>query len=94
MKDNEQQKQNHIQVAIITTSGSWPEKDYNTVPINQPIKVELERATRELHLADTTGWVAKIDTRQLEPDRSYQDNGLSDKVDINYGPIKGGGGHA
>jgi hypothetical protein len=96
-KDNDnggKAKPHHIDVAVITTSGSWPAEGYESVPENQPIKIQLQQAAKHLKITDTTGWVAKVGEKELNVEQSYADNGLSGKVDINYGMRKGGGGNA
>ncbi len=55
-------KPKHIFVAVVTTSGVWPEKGFDSVPLHQPIKVELLHAVKELKIKDdTTNWVAKVE---------------------------------
>jgi hypothetical protein len=86
-------KPQHIEVAIVTTSGSLPAEGFDTVPINQPIKVLLDRAAKKLGITDTTNWVAKVGSKELRPQSSYEDEGLSGQVEIDYGPREGGGGN-
>lgn len=85
-----------IQVAIVTTSGSYPpdEGEFLQVPINQPIARQLAEAARKLGINDTAKWVAKIGTRMLDPTKSYADENLAGEIEIDYGPAEGGGGHA
>src|SRR5438105_5989225 len=85
---------NHIEVAVVTTSGRWPTSAFDRVAIHQPIKVELENAARHLGIVDTSGWIARIGSRELDPATSYADNGLTGAVQIDYGPREGGGGYA
>lgn len=82
----------HIEVAVITTSGTWPNQGFDSVPINQPIKVQLQKVVKDLKIADTTGWVAKVGNRVLSVEQSYLQNQLSGQVEIDYGPQVGGGG--
>lgn len=82
----------HIEVAVITTSGTWPEEGFDSVPIHQPVKVQLQHAVNKLNITDTTRWVAKVGNRELNVDQNYIENGLSGKVEIDYGPREGGGG--
>lgn len=82
----------HIEVAIVTTSGAWPAEGFEPVPIHQKVRHALERAAHKLHLTDTTGWVALVDGRELNIDASYLENGLCGRVTIDYGPREGGGG--
>lgn len=85
-------QQQHIGVAVITTSGIWPADGYDLVPAHQKVRVQLERAARALRLTDTSNWVAKVGGRELNVDASYLDNGLSSQVGIDFGPREGGGG--
>ena len=66
---------------------------FESVPLDQPIKVELQRAATKLKITDTTGWVAKVGNRELDIEKNYSDNQLCEKVEIDYGPREGGGGN-
>ena len=83
----------HVEVEVITTSGTYPASGTNRTAANQPVRVELEKAVHDLHIVDTNGWVARVDGRQINPDQSYVENGLSGTVKIDYGPKEGGGGY-
>ena len=54
----------------------------------------MKQAAHKLHITDTTGWVALVDDKELKIEESYEDNGLSGQVEIDYGPREGGGGNA
>lgn len=82
----------HIEVAVVTTSGVWPPHGFESVPVRQKVRLALERAAHHLHIADITGWVAFVDGRELNIDATYLDNGLSGRVTIDFGPREGGGG--
>ena len=86
-------KPNHLLVAIITTSGSYPAVNFDEVPNHQPLDVMLKAAVRELGITDTAGWLAKNGLVQLDPAKSYLALGLSGEVSIDYGPPASGGGH-
>ena len=86
-------KPQHIDVAVITTSGTWPETGFESVPIHQPVKVQLQRAVKELKITDTTNWIAKVGNQELNVEQSYEQNNLSGQVEIDYGPQEGGGGN-
>ena len=83
----------HIEVVVITTSGTWPEEGFDDVPVHQPVKVQLQQAAKKLKIADTTGWVAKVGSRELDIEKNYLENQLSGQVEIDYGPREGGGGN-
>lgn len=85
-------KPHHILVAIITTGGTIPGEGFDEVPQNQPIKVRLEHASKELAITNTDGWIATIAGRELNTAQNYVENGLEGNVEINWGPREGGGG--
>jgi len=89
-------KKNEIEVSISTTAGFYPAEGFNSVPVNQPVQHELDKAKQELHIKDVAGWIATVITpggkRQIDPTKSYVDNGLSGKAEIDWGPSEGGGG--
>lgn len=81
-----------IEVAVSTTSGQFPDEGFKCIPLNQPVKVMLEKAARALGLTETENWVARVDDLEINPGQSYQDNGLSGQITIDWGPSEGGGG--
>lgn len=85
-------KPHHIDVAVITTSGTWPEEGFESVPVHQPVRVQLREALRKLKITDATGWIAKVGNRELNVEQNYLENNLSGQVEIDYGPREGGGG--
>jgi hypothetical protein len=82
----------HIDVAVTTTSGFFPQEGFERLPIDQPVKHQLARAAQFLHLTNTTNWIAKIGDTKIDVEKSYAGNGLSGQVNISYGPAHGGGG--
>ncbi len=82
----------HIEVAVVTTSGRYPADGRDRVPSHQPVKVELAAAARALNIVDTSTWIARVGGREIDPNKSYVDNGLTSPVTIDYGPREGGGG--
>jgi len=82
----------HIEVEVLTTSGSWPSSGYEDVPLHQKVRVALERAARVLGLTNWSGWIAVVAGRQIDPERSYLENGLSGRAVVDFGPVEGGGG--
>jgi hypothetical protein len=85
-----------VEVAVITTSGRWPtEPDkFETEVPPQPVSHVLGRAIHALKIKDDTGWLATVNDREIDPKKSYRDNGLSGRIEIQYGPRAGGGGRA
>lgn len=92
MAGNEAQVERRVEVAVVTTSGSWPKSGFNSVPERQPVKHELAQAVSSLNIANTNGWIATVNGRQINPEASYLENGLSGQITIDYGPPHGGGG--
>lgn len=86
--------QNHVQVAVITTSGSYPGEGFEKVPSHQKIRNFLERSARELKIISTSGWVAKVAGSEIKVDQTYLEQGLSGEIEIDFGPQAGGGGAA
>jgi hypothetical protein len=85
-------KPHHLLVAVLTTAGSFPADGFDELPEQQPIKVDLGRAAKELKITNTEGWIATVGGRELNIDASYLANQLSGKIEINYGPRETGGG--
>ena len=85
-------KPNHVEVVVVTTSGAYPASGTDQVPIHQPVKVQLAKAASALHITDTTGWIARVNGAEIDPNKSYLENGLSGSITIDYGKQEGGGG--
>lgn len=85
-----------VQVSISTTAGFFPEEGFNRVSVNQKVEVELHKAQNKLGIKDTTGWIASVTLpsgkRPIDVTKTYAENGLSGKVEIDWGPSEGGGG--
>jgi len=82
----------HVDVVILTTSGSYPSTGTDSVPSHQKVRQQLKKAAQALGLVDTDTWVAKVGGREIDPEKSYIDNGLTGSVRIDFGPREGGGG--
>lgn len=83
-----------VNVVICTSSGYFPDEGVEQVPINQKIRIQIEKANRELNLVDTNGWIATIENHDLNIENSYAENGLSGNLEIDWGQAEGGGGNA
>jgi hypothetical protein len=85
-----------VEVSISTTAGFYPAEGFERVPANQKIEVELKKAQDHLKIKDASGWVASVITaggkQAVDPNKSYLENGLSGRVEIDWGPSEGGGG--
>jgi hypothetical protein len=89
-------KKEEIEVSISTTAGFYPTEGFDSVPEKQAIEHELNKAKHELKIKDVAGWIATVVTpdgkRTLDPSKSYTENGLAGKAEIDWGPSEGGGG--
>lgn len=88
----ESHEKNHVEVAVVTTSGRYPSTGFSRVESHEHVEHELKKAAKELHITDTAGWVARVNGTEIDPAKSYEQNRLSGKVVIDYGPREGGGG--
>lgn len=91
-KQHEQKQEQHIEVAVVTTSGSFPAEGFDTVPIHQKVRVQLKKAVDKFGITDTSNWIAVVGERELNVELSYLENDLHSQVEIDYGPREGGGG--
>lgn len=82
----------HVEVQVVTTSGTFPKEGTHRAPTNQPVKIVLKQAQKELEIADTEGWIATVLSTEIDPNKSYAENGLKGAVKIDWGPREGGGG--
>jgi hypothetical protein len=85
-----------VEVSISTTAGFFPAEGFNRVPAHQKVEVDLEKAKHELKIKDTAGWIATVTgpsgKRVIVPAKTYSENELSGKIEIDWGPSEGGGG--
>jgi hypothetical protein len=86
--------ENFVQVAVVTTSGSFPDEGFTKAPSNQKIRIFLAEAARHLNIADTSNWIARVNSKEIDPEKSYDENGLTGEIEIDFGPREGGGGNA
>jgi len=83
-----------VDVRVITTSGVYPEAGFETLPEHEVVKTIIEKANKKLHITNTNGWIAVVAGRKIDINRSYRENGLSGRVEIDWGPDHGAGGDA
>lgn len=86
--------ENFIQVEVVTVSGSYPDEGYLDVPINQKVKVLLDKASKKLGIVDTEGFVASVDGVEIDINSSYSSLGLTGETSIDWSKREGGGGNA
>jgi len=94
MERKDQPGEQFVEVTVVTTSGSWPVSGTQRTPVHQKVKVDLLKATHDLNITNTEGWIATVAGREVDPEKSYLENGLSGTVVIDFGPRQGGGGNA
>lgn len=82
----------HIEVQVVTTSGSYPAEGTVRESVNQSIDIVLKKAQKALEIADTDGWIVSVGSNEIDPRKSYAENGLKDSVKLDWGPREGGGG--
>jgi hypothetical protein len=76
-QQNARNGEQHLQVVVVTTSGTFPKDGSDRVPAHQPVKVELHKVQKELEIADTVGWIVTVGNTEIDPDKSYADNGYA-----------------
>jgi hypothetical protein len=90
-----QMNEKKLGVAVLTTSGRWPETGFHKIEDTEKVRVVLDDAAKHLKLTGTTGWIATLagSTTALNQDESFKDNDVkSGDVVLDYGPSHGGGG--
>ena len=92
--EKSQKEDQFVEVAVITTSGSYPSKGFEKTPAHQKVRVILKKAAEKLKITDTAGWIAVVGDKEIDPESTYIEIGLKGKVEIDYGPREGGGGNA
>lgn len=83
---------NHVHVAVITTSGSFPSEGFEQVPVHQKISVFVKKAVEKLKIVSVDGWVAKVGNKEINLEKTYLESQLTGEMSIDYGPREGGGG--
>lgn len=93
-RKDENQEDNFIRVAVVTTAGAYPYNGFEKVPVHQKVRVFIDKATKELGITDYSNWIAKFGNNTIDVEKNYEENGLSGEVEIDFGPVAGGGGNA
>jgi len=86
------QHHHEIEVLVYTTSGSYPHHGFVAVPVTDKVSLILADAKEALHLTDTSTWVATVAGNEIDPNRTFEQDGLKGQVTIQWGPREGGGG--
>jgi hypothetical protein len=94
--DPSHNEEKFAEISISTTAGFFPTEGFDRVEARQKIEIQLDKAKTKLKIRDTAGWIATVDTsagkHTLDITRSYIENKLSGRVEIDWGPSEGGGG--
>jgi hypothetical protein len=90
----EEHDHKHVEARVITTSGVFPEAGFDHVPEKETVLSVLNKADEKLHITSTAGWIAVVAGRKIIVERSFHENGLTGRVEIDWGPDHGAGGHA
>ena len=85
-----------VEVSVSTTAGFFPAQGYDRVSSDEKVEFQLEKAGHDLGIKPTSDWIAKVNgpggMRVIDPLKTYEENKLSGKIDIDWGPKEGGGG--
>lgn len=81
-----------LEASVITMSGAYPKKGKKKVKTADLVSEFLADAQKHLHLTDTTGWIATVDGREINPTQTFAQNGLHDTAVLQWGPPHSGGG--
>jgi hypothetical protein len=80
-------------VAVITTSGTFPnDDDYRRASEGEKIETILKAAADKLGLTNTGDWIALVDEREINPNKTFKEESLHCVVDIEWHKREGGGG--
>lgn len=89
----ERECEQDVAVVVFTPSGIYPdEDDFRRVAETEAIKTVLDAAAENLHLTNTSDWVARVDERELDVNRTFREECLSGIVEIHWHKREGGGG--
>ena len=81
-----------VLVSVVTTAGVFPAEGTRRYQADTLISSVLADAARKLHITAAPDWVVTVDGRDVDPALSFQQQGLSGTVKIEWGPREGGGG--
>jgi hypothetical protein len=83
-----------VLVMVVTTAGIFPAEGSKQYAAETLVSAVLADAARKLHITAAPDWIVTADGRDLHPDMSFEQQGLSGAVRIEWGPREGGGGRA
>jgi hypothetical protein len=77
----------HVKLAVRTPGRTWPTEGFILVPASQGVHEQLTRAVEALGIrADTSGWIASSEGRNVDIQATLMENGLAGEIIIRYGP--------
>ena len=82
-------------VTVLTTVGMFPnEDDYRRAHENEKIQTLLDEVKKAQHLTDTSDWVLRLEPghREINPERTFKEEGLSCVLALEWHKREGGGG--
>lgn len=85
-------KPGKILVSVLTTNGVFPMEGVARVDPDTLVSAILARAARKLDLTDTATWIVTFENRDINPNASFAQNGLSGTVTLAWNAREGGGG--
>ena len=86
-------KEPDVAVAVLTPKGIYPdEDDFRREPETTLIAKVLKDAADKLKITNTSDWIAKVDGRQVDPNKTFKQEHLTGIVEIEYHKHEGGGG--
>lgn len=91
-KEAQKSEKHEINVRVITSSGHYPERGHEKVPLTELVKDILARAAASLGIVDTAQWVANVNSAPVDVSKTYDQLDLHGEVKIDYGRSEGGGG--
>lgn len=91
-RDSDKHKPDSILVKVVTTSGIYPRTGFENVKATEKVSKVLHDAAHALHLTAVNDWVAKVDTKEIDPNKTCVENHLHGEVCILWNPPEGGGG--
>ena len=86
--------ENFVEVRVVTTAGVFPDAGFERAPEAQPVKVILKKAEHKLNITDSVSWIAVVASRRIDIEKSFRENNLGGRVEIDWGPDLGAGGNA
>lgn len=97
MTDSTKSKENtppdkFVEVRVVTTAALFPPEGYERAPVKQKLTPILQRAAAALGLTDTSGYIVTVNGNVVDPNQTYEMLGLTDQVDLRWGPEAGAGG--